>query len=147
MEVYSLVSTVQCSQMTSHLLHPGHWVCSCKRHLNSMGSIQARTHGHSYFLVPIVFHSQIFMRYPYRYPFLLLGQEGQSKLCILPRSANTAARPGFEPTTLWSRAQHLTAVATMLSIYVHCPPFHIDDEFRNFRSACSSAGLWLKMLK
>ena len=43
-EVYGIVSTLQRSHTTSHTLPPGHWVCACKRHLNSMGSIQARVH-------------------------------------------------------------------------------------------------------
>ena len=47
-EVYSFVPTLQRSHTTSHLLSPGHWVCSCKCHLNSMGSIQVMIAFHSF---------------------------------------------------------------------------------------------------
>ena len=49
-----------------------------------------------------------------RYPFIHLSGERQSRLSILPRTTNTAARPGLEPATLWSRAQRLTTLATAL---------------------------------
>ena len=58
------------------------------------------------------------MKNPHSFPFILLGRERQSRLGILPRNANTVTRPWFELTSLWSRAQRPTAVATALSVVV-----------------------------
>jgi hypothetical protein len=82
-----------------------------------------------------------------RYPLIHLSEVGQSRLNILPRNANTVTWPGVEPTTLWSRAQRLTTLATTLSwsvyliigsrqmIYV---PFLILSQFVSNNRQCAS---------
>jgi len=48
----------------------------------------------------MTFFNHIFQHYPRRYPFILLGEERQSRLSVLLKNANTTTRPGFEPATL-----------------------------------------------
>ena len=102
MEVYSLVLT------RLSILPTTHRASLIQRHLNSFRSIQAwlllRAHGFSFW--------QTFVRYPRRYPFILLGGERQSRLSIFPRNANTAPWPVLETVTLSSRAQCLATSAT-----------------------------------
>ena len=88
------VSMLQRSHTTLHSLPPGHWVkfmqapSELHRKHTSMGPWEF-----------IAFHSQIFIHYSYRCPFILLGRQRRSRLSILPMNANTntASREGFEP--------------------------------------------------